>query len=102
MGESLEDNPLDCPVPLEDVAKVWNGASLEKKRHFLRTILETFSNARVADDGQRIGLVEFNRLVEEKFCKMPQNIRGYVVLAFDSERRIFNCGQAKKVAGISV
>ncbi|MDP1883973.1 MAG: hypothetical protein Q8L10_01265 [Candidatus Moranbacteria bacterium] len=101
MGENSEENLFSGrSASLEEISRIWDGALLENKRHFLRAILETFSDARVSDDGQRIGLVEFGQLAKDDFCQMPKNIAGYIAMAYDSDRKIFNCGQAKKATGI--
>jgi len=94
----MEEATLGCPVPSEEILKAWDGASLEKRSHFFRAILETFSDARVMDDGQPVGLVEFSRLTKKNLCDMPKKIRSYIIMAYDPEKKIFNFSQAKRMA----
>jgi len=102
MGEKTEENPLSCrPASLEEISGVWDGAPLENRRHFLRAILETFSNASIADNGQRIGLVEFSRLAEKKLGSITKNVQDYIIMAYDSDKKNFNFSQAKRRVEVS-
>lgn len=84
-----EEAALGQSVSLEEASKVWDGAPLEKKRHFLRVILETFSDAQTMDDGRKIGITEFYCLAGNILLDMPKKIQGRIVAAYNPDRGNF-------------